>query len=155
MLDDTAQNYGRNILSTLNPLNAYRETKIKTASPGHLIIMLYEEAVRQIDTAASLMEMKEKKLDQVNNAILRAQDMITELMVALDFDKGQEIARNLFNLYIYFNQELMTANIQKDPKPLRAVQKMVSELCDAWKQVVAKIGRESGGHSSGNVNIAG
>ena len=35
----------------MNPLNAYRETKIKTASQGRLIVMLYDEAIKQLDIA--------------------------------------------------------------------------------------------------------
>ena len=64
--------------------------------------MLYEEAIRQIDLAKGALEEDTKQLDRVNNAIGKAQDIITELMVSLDFEKGGEVAEKLFNLYMYF-----------------------------------------------------
>lgn len=139
----------------MNPLNAYKETQIKTASPGKLIILLYEEAIRQLGNAASILESGSKKLDEVNNSVLRAQDMITELMVSLNFEKGHDIARNLFNLYMYFNQQLTQANIKKDPAPLKEVKKLMSDLCDAWKQAIINVGQDMPGQNRGGVNIAG
>lgn len=143
-------------MSAMNPLNAYKETHIKTASPGKLIVLLYEEALRHLDAAEKLLEKDEGQLDQVNNSILRAQDMITELMVSLDFEKGTDIAANLFSLYMFFNQQLTQANIKKDIKPISHVKNLMGDLCDAWKQAVINIGQEPTQESNGSgVNIAG
>jgi len=135
-------------------LNAYRETKIKTASQGKLILMLYDGAIGSLKEAAEHLEKNDKKLDVVNNQIVKAQDMITELMVSLDFDRGGEIAKGLFSLYMYFNRQLMDANLRKDPSVLREVQNHMSELRDAWAQI-AKNNRDNNENVSGGVNIAG
>ncbi|MFP4179059.1 MAG: flagellar export chaperone FliS [Spirochaetaceae bacterium] len=134
-------------------LNAYKETHIKTASQGKIIIMLYDEAIRELDKAVSLLEEKTKEFDKVNNSILRAQDMVTELMVSLDFDKGGEIAQGLFSLYMFFNRQMMEANISKETEPLKVVRSQLSELREAWDQIINKSG--NGKQSSGGVNIAG
>ena len=136
-----------------NKLNAYKETHIKTASQGKIIIMLYDEAIRQLDKASSLIEDNTKQFDKVNNAVLRAQDMVTELMVSLDFDKGGEIAQGLFSLYMFFNRQMMEANMQKDAQSLKWVRGQLAELREAWDQIINKNG--SGRQSSGGVNIAG
>jgi len=81
-------------------LNAYKTAKVKTASQGALILMLYDEAIRQIKIATDLIKEKSRALDKVHNALVKAQDIVTELMVGLDFEKGQDIAKNLFNIYI-------------------------------------------------------
>ncbi|MDC7227948.1 MAG: flagellar export chaperone FliS [Spirochaetales bacterium] len=141
-------------MSNLNPLNAYRETNIKTASQGKLIIMLYEEAVRQMQIAATELGKEQTRLDTVNNAIIKAQDIITELMVSLDFDKGGEIAKNLYSLYVFFNQQLMQANVQKNAELIIPILDMVKDLKDAWAQVFAKVGNTPNG-VPGGVNIAG
>ncbi|MFP4365049.1 MAG: flagellar export chaperone FliS [Spirochaetia bacterium] len=138
-----------------NPLNAYKETSIRTSSQGKLIIMLYDEAIKQIKSAEGMIEEKSKKMDAVNNAIIRAQDMITELMVSLDFDKGGEIAKNLFSLYMFFNQQLMQANMKKDPEEMKKVRTMLSELRETWQQVIKKTGNQGGSTSGSGVNIAG
>jgi len=136
-----------------NKLNAYRETHIKTASQGQIIIMLYDEAIRQLDKAVELLKEGSKRYDQVNNAVIRAQDMVTELMVSLDFDKGGDIAQGLFSLYMFFNQHMMEANLKKDAQMLRTVRGHLNELRGAWNQIVNKPG--SGRQSSGGINVAG
>jgi flagellar protein FliS len=115
-----------------DPLRAYRQTRVKTASQGQLIVMLYDEGLRQLKTAENQLEARHPKLDLVHNAIIKAQDIITELMVSLDFEKGGDIARNLFHLYMYFNQKLVDANLSKDVKGLREVHHLMSDLREAW-----------------------
>jgi len=137
-----------------NPLNAYRETKIKTAGQAKLIVMLYDEAIKQIDLAQSYLEDNSKALDQVNNAVGKAQDCITELMASLNFEKGGELAQNLFNLYMFFNQQLMQGNIDKDTEPMKLVKGHLNELREAWIEADKKL-KSNGGSSSGGVNIAG
>lgn len=137
----------------MNRLNAYREVNIKTASQGKLILMLYDGAIRELDNGISLMESSKHSLDKINNAITKAQDFITELIVSLDFDKGQDIARNLYNLYMFFNQQLVQANVDKDVEPLRSVRSLMADLRSAWEEIIAK--GASGGQAQGGVNIAG
>lgn len=134
-------------------VNAYKETRVKTAGRGRIIVMLYDEAIKQLDSALGLLEQKTKELDKVNNAITKAQDIIAELMVSLDFEQGGDIARNLFRLYLYFNDELMEANMKKEVDPIRTVRKLLAELRDAWKQIESQSGGPGGG--SQGVNIAG
>ncbi len=140
-------------MSTVNRLNAYKETHIKTASGGRLIIMIYDEAVRQLDYAIEALEGKPQKFDLASNAIIKTQDLITELMVSLDFEKGGEIAQNLFSLYMFFNRQLMDANVKKDVAMLKSVLGFVSDLRDAWHQAINKTSVK--GQTSGGINIAG
>ena len=136
-----------------NSVSAYRETSVRTASGGKMILMLYDAAILQIDSATGHLDERTKQLDLVNTAILKAQDIITELMVSLDFEQGGEIAPKLFGLYRFFNEQLMQANIQKDPEPLRGVRTMMSDLRDAWAQIVTTTSVPS--RTKSGVNIAG
>jgi len=137
-----------------NQVNAYRQTRVRTASQGQIIIMLYDEAVKQIDLAVQALDESTRQLDRVHNAVVKAQDIVTELMVSLDFDKGGDVARNLFNLYMYFSHQLNEGNFAKDPEPLRRVRSFMAELRQAWEQVVRTAGH-NGNTSSGGVDIAG
>jgi flagellar protein FliS len=85
--------------------------------------------------------------------VLKAQDIITELMVSLDFDKGGDIAPKLFGLYRFFNEQLMEGNVSKDAQPLRTVSSMLRELRGAWAQIANTTSVE--GRQSNGVNIAG
>lgn len=139
-----------------NPLKAYKETQIKTATPGQLIIMLYDGAIKNINIAIEELKKKSRKLDIVSNGIIKAQDIISELMVSLDFEQGGDISKNLFSIYIYMNRELLNANIKKDFNPLEAVKTMLMELRDAWNQIVEKVNYENSNvQSGGGINIAG
>jgi flagellar secretion chaperone FliS len=137
----------------VNPLNAYRETKIKTASQGKIIVMLYDEAIKQLDTAIAGLEKKTKQLDLVHNSVSKAQDIVTELIVSLDFDRGGEIAKNLFNLYMFFNRQMLEGNVNKDTKILSEVRGLMSELRDAWVEIARKHGDTQAG--TVGVNLAG
>ena len=77
-----------------NPLKAYKETQVKTATPGKLIIMLYDAAIKNINQACECMDEGFKKNDVASKCIIKAQDIISELMVSLDFEQGGEIAKN-------------------------------------------------------------
>ena len=88
-------------------------------------------------------------------SLLKAQDLITELMVSLDFERGGEIAQGLFSLYMYFNQQLVDANVNKSAEPLVSVRTMLSELRAAWDQIAGKAGPPDDGAAKTGVNIAG
>lgn len=122
-----------------NMLNTYKETRIKTASQGSLILMLYDEAIKQIGNALALIgdgKVKAENIEKVNNCIIKVQEIVTELMASLDLEQGGEIATNLLSIYSFFNQQLLQANIKKDSKILADVRNMMQELRIAWQEVV-------------------
>ena len=140
-----------------NPLAAYRETRVKTASPGQLVVMLYDEAIKQSDTAIALLgpesKPKPEDIERINVALGKVQDVITELMASLDFDVGGEIARDLFALYVWFGREMLEANIHKEVGRISAVRNMLAELRGAWADAASK--SQGGSSSPVGVNIAG
>ncbi len=120
-------------------LTAYKETRVKTASQGSLIIMLYDEGIKHITLALEGMpegKIEPENIERIHQHILRAQDIITELMASLNMEQGKEIASNLFSLYSFFNQQLFQANMKKDPEPLVMIREMMEELREAWQQVI-------------------
>lgn len=144
-----------------NALSAYRETRIKTASQGQLIVMLYDKAVQHLDRGIDLLKMNSTgkkdpgRIEEINKSILKTQEIITELMVSLDFEQGGGIAKNLFSLYTWFNQELLESNIAQDIRRITVVRNMVSELRSAWTTIVAKASTGGLGQPSEGINIAG
>ena len=122
-------------MTAYNQLNAYKETNIKTAGQGRLIIMLYDGAINNLKKATELFPNGHHEFDLINQSIVKAQDIITELMVSLDFDKGDKIAKSLFSLYMYFNDQLMDANMNKNGEALQNVLDMMIELRAAWSEI--------------------
>jgi flagellar protein FliS len=151
----------RCILAYTNALSVYRETRIKTASQGQLIIMLYDAAIKQLDHSLDLIGKNRSgkqdpgSIETINKGILKTQEIVTELMVSLDFDRGGEIAKNLFSLYVWFNQELLEANISHDARRILIVRNQINDLRSAWTEVVAKNTADVRGRAAVGINIAG
>ena len=139
--------------------NAYKTTNVKTASQGRLVVLLYEEAVRQLSLASSLYSADKKlpvnNIEKFGNAILKAQEIITELQVSLDMEKGGEIASNLMSLYIFFNKQLTEANIKKDKDVLDSILKMMKDLCESWTQAAASSANAPAAPVQQTLNIEG
>jgi flagellar protein FliS len=139
----------------MNPLRSYRETQIKTATPGKLILMLYDGAIKHLNQALQDMSTEPQRYDSISNSLIKAQDIIAELMISLDFDRGGEIAKNLFSLYVFMNRRLLDGNIRKDRAPVEEVKTLLTELRGAWAEVADKAGVSVGSQQGRGVNIAG
>ena len=142
------------------PLNAYKETSVKTASQGALIVMLYEEGLKHIGAAIELLEKDIKedpsRIEKANTHILKAQEVVTELAASLNMDEGGEIAKNLMSLYTFFLTQLSSANLEKKPDKLVSVRDMMKELLSAWSEVASSSSAaENHGQIPQGVNIAG
>ena len=116
--------------------SAYREIGVKTASQGKLVVMLYEGAVSNLEKAGALIEsdgkIKPGNIESFGNHLQKAMDIITELEVSLDLDRGGEIAKNLMSLYVFFNKQIMEATLDHDRKKIDFVYKMMLDLHDSW-----------------------
>jgi len=151
---------GGGILAYKNALSTYRETRIKTAGQGQLIIMLYDEAVRQLDRALELMQQNNSgkkdpgNIEKIGKAVVKTQEIVSELMVSLDFEEGGDIANNLFSLYTWFNRELMEANIKQDTRCVASVRNMLDGLRSAWQEIAASTAAETAKREVVGFNIA-
>jgi len=142
-------------VSPNNPVQTYKEIQIKTANQIKLIVMLYDGAIRHVGQALECFGEKHRKYDLINTHIVAAQEIVSELMASLDFEKGGGLAKNLFAIYSYFNRRLLDANLQKDEAPLREVKKLLSDLREAWDEISSRKGLENGQNPVRGVNIAG
>ena len=144
-----------------NASSTYKETSIKTAGQGQLIVMLYDEAVKQLTKAIELIELNKTdkkdpgRIEPINKAVMKAEEIITELMVSLDFEQGGEISKNLFSLYTWFNRELVEANINQDIQRMLTVKNMLSDLRNTWNIVASQTPTEQPNRESVGLNIAG
>ncbi len=128
-----------------NPWQSYRQVATRTASPGQLVLMLYEGAIRFLDRAQAGFQLEDpvELNTTVNNNIIRAQEIIRELDCSLNLDQGGELAVQLRRLYDYFDRILLESNIRKDPKGVIEVIARLGVLRDAWATMLRKQG-ESG-----------
>jgi len=115
-----------------NPYEQYQQNSVNTASPGELTLMLYNGCLKFIHLAKGAIA--QKNFEERNKNIIKAQDIIHELMVTLDME--QEVSQNLIQLYDYLNRQLIQANIKNDVTILEEVEGFVTEFRDTWKAVI-------------------
>jgi flagellar protein FliS len=120
----------------VNGHERYLETAVETASPARLIVMLYDGAIRFINEAAYAMQQRDYETQ--NTKLQRAQKILAELISSLDFDKGGEIAENLFRLYTYMYNQLVEANINDDTARLEHVVGLLCEIREAWDTIATE-----------------
>ncbi|AFG35141.1 flagellar biosynthesis protein FliS [Fervidobacterium sp. SC_NGM5_O18] len=116
----------------------YIEQMVLTASPAKLIELLLQKAISVIDEAKNYID--EKDYNNANAKIVRAQDIVMELNLALDMEKGGEIAKNLRALYNYMYRTLVEANIKKDKKMLDDVKSLLEDLLSTWREAMKLAG---------------
>jgi flagellar protein FliS len=125
----------------------YQTQSILTASPGQLVLMMYDGCLRFLAEARAGFDLPEgtpKRIETINNALRRAQSVIAELRCRLDHEAGGEVAANLDRLYDYYNRQLFLANIKKDETPVIEIEGLIRILRDAWSEMLR----------SGNVKVA-
>ena len=117
-----------------NPWQSYRQVATHTASPGQLVLMLYEGAIRFLEHARGGFDIEDPvdSVAAVNNNILRAQEIIRELDFSLNLKEGGELALQLRRLYDYFDRTLTEANQRKEVKGVHEVITRITTLRDAW-----------------------
>ncbi|MBM7582632.1 flagellar protein FliS [Caldicoprobacter guelmensis] len=115
-----------------NPYQQYQQQSVMTASPGELVVMLYNGCIRFIKQAID--SINDKDLEGAHKAIIRAQDIILEFMSTLDMK--YEVSHNLLALYDYLYRRLVEANTRKDVAILEEVLMFVTELRDTWAEAL-------------------
>ena len=142
-----------------NAYSAYQKTNINTASQGKLIVLLYEGAIKNLSTAVNYFESNGNilpgNIEKFGICLQKTQAIITELEVSLDMEKGGEIAKNLMALYVYFNEELMNAGINKNKEKITFVLEKLKTLADSWRQIVNTTANTQVQQTTSTLNIIG
>jgi len=134
--------------------SAYKTTETQaTDNKEKILLMLFDGAIRFTKFARMGMEKKDPRIKGEN--ISKVIAIITELDCALDQEKGKELADNLAGLYHYMMRRLTHANIHNEIDPLKEVERLLSELKDAFDNASKNLARaRSEGETSNDSGIA-
>ncbi len=114
-------------------LNTYHRTAVETAEPLQLIVMCYDVAIRDLNDAKNLHE--NGMMDEAYARIRHARDIVTELLVGLDYERGGDIARNLNRLYNFILRQLIVINGRKEPSIYPRLVNILSVLREGWEEI--------------------
>ncbi len=131
-------------MSLPNPWSAYRQVATQTATPGQLVLMLFDGAIRFLERARlGFAETDPLEFNQtVNNNIQRAQAIIHELNASLNVAAGGEIAANFRRLYDYMDDRLQESNFRKSEDGIQDVLRRLGILREAWAEMLRRRGEQ-------------
>lgn len=123
----------------------YQKAAISTSSPGQLVLMLFDGALRAMGTAQAGFQIESigPRIEQISNQLLKAQAILRELKGSLDLRNGGEFAGGMWALYDFMLDRLSIANRKKDPEPIGIVEKLLREVRDAWAVMLEKSATEA------------
>ena len=122
-----------------NPYAQYNNSKILTASPAELTLMLYDGAIKFCNIA--VMGIEQKDYEKAHKNILKVQRIIDEFRSTLD--RKYPVAEDFDRVYVYILRRLFEANVGKDTEILEEVLTHLRSMRDTWKEVM-RINRERG-----------
>ncbi|MCS7179766.1 MAG: flagellar export chaperone FliS [bacterium] len=118
-------------------MDTYILTKIQTAPSYELVYLLYDYLLNLFEETKKFFEEKNpSKYEKITTSLLQSQAVVTELINSIDFEKGGEIAQNLYRLYEYVNWSLIQANIKKDKKFIEDAEIVIKDLKDIWGKAI-------------------
>jgi flagellar protein FliS len=117
----------------------YRANSILTASPGQLVLMLFDASLNALAIARKACEEATgdpRKLEIVHTQLVKAQKIIAELQGTLNLEAGGEFARTMYRLYDYYDRRLVEANMKKQSAPIAEVERLLGEVRNAWFEML-------------------
>ena len=117
----------------------YRANSILTASPGQLVLLLFDAALNSLAIARKACDeapSDPRQYEVVNAQIVKAQKIIAELQGTLNLEAGGEFARTMYQLYDYYDRRLLEANLRKQTAPIAEVERLLGEVRNAWSEML-------------------
>ena len=120
-------------MTPTNGYAAYANSKVMTASPAELTLMLYDGAIKFANIA--IVGIENKDIEKANNNIIKVERILLEFKNTLDYK--YPVAKDFEAVYNYLIRRLHEANIKKDAEIMEEVLKHLRTMRDTWKEVMA------------------
>ena len=114
---------------------AYRETDVLTAPPGKLVVITFDGLLAAMARARVGMAMSNHEVTLP--AIDKSRGLLCHLLVSLDKERGGDVAKRLFSVYVFILSELLELSVKPDVVRLDRNITLVRELRDAFHQISA------------------
>ena len=122
-----------------NAYSQYNNSKVLTASPAELTLMLYEGAIKFCNIA--IVAVEQKDVEKAHVHIVKVERIVDYFRQTLDMEIP--VSEDFERVYSYLSQRLVEANIKKDKEILEEVNEHLRTMRDTWKEVM-RINREKG-----------
>ncbi len=115
---------------------AYQEMQVLGSDPRQLVVLLCQALVRYLMRAEDAI--KREDWETKADAVIRAQQILTELICALDDEVGGELAEQLRALYAHLQRQLVDVDLQDDLDRLAYVMEIATKLVSAWEEALER-----------------
>jgi len=116
-----------------NPYQAYQKNSVMTMTPGEMLSKLYDKIIKELTISKINLQKKDFRLyADIDRSLKKAQVILNYLKSTLNFK--YDIANNLNMLYDYFIEQILKANMQKDPNLLEEIIPMISSLQETYQK---------------------
>jgi len=115
----------------------YLVNEVYTAAPQKLQLMLVEAAIRSIHRAKILWAAGVDT--DAGEAILRAQEIVTQLITGTCTDEPTELARRMRSIYTFIFRTLVSAHVQRSEDKLNEASRILEIERETWQQVCANL----------------
>ena len=115
--------------------NADRHAAAESEDPHALVVLLLEELLRHMRLFVVTFEDGNADITARPQHFSRALTILYGLQTSLNFEQGGEIADNLFRLYEYARQQLLSASRTDDSAGTHAAIAALQDIRDAWSQI--------------------
>ena len=119
-------------MAVQNPYAKYNDSKILTASPAELTLMLYEGAIKFCNIA--VMAIEQKDIQKAHDNIMKVQRIIEEFRATLDMK--YPVAKDFDRVYVYLQKRLFDANMTKNKEIVEEIATHLRSMRDTWKEVM-------------------
>ena len=110
----------------------YNNSKVLTASPAELTLMLYDGAIKFCNIA--ILAVEQKDIEKAHNHITKTEKIIDYFRQTLDM--SYPVAEDFDRVYSYLSKRLVEANLKKDKEILEEVNLHLHSMRDTWKEVM-------------------
>ncbi|MBQ7944606.1 MAG: flagellar export chaperone FliS [Lachnospiraceae bacterium] len=128
----------------------YQNSRIMTASPAELTLMLYEGAIKFGNIAIIAMENKDPAKAHEN--VVKVERIIQNFRETLD--KKYPVWEDFEKVYVYLLRRCHEANIAKDPEIMQEVVKHLRSMRDNWKEVMKVVAADKS-NAAAQARVAG
>lgn len=126
----------------MNPQIAqnYLRTRVLTATPEQLQMMLYDGALRFAEQAR--VALQAKNYEQSYNMISRVQKIVAELTSSLKHDVAPELCGKLASLYNFAYRKLIEANVEHKVESLDEAVDVLKYQRETWGMLLEQLGKQ-------------
>ncbi len=115
-----------------NAYAQYNNSKVLTASPAELVLMLYEGAIKFANIA--ILAIEQNDVQKAHTNIIKTERIVDHFRATLDMK--YPVAKDFDRVYEYLQRRLLEANVKKDKEIMEEVCGHIRSMRDTWKEVM-------------------